>query len=71
MTWVVDTCVVIDLERDGGGFLRGLERESAVQASSAPGEASSIPKCAAGVLYSVIGVRSRNAPTQCNRGDKE
>ena len=33
-----------DLERDGGGFLRGLERESAVQASLAPGEASPIPK---------------------------
>ena len=33
-----------DLERDGGSFLRGLERESAVQASSAPGEASPIPK---------------------------
>ena len=33
-----------DLERDGGGFLRGLERRSAVQASSASGEASPIPK---------------------------
>ena len=53
-----------DLERDGGGLLRGLERESAAQASSAPGEASPIPKCAVGALYSAIGVRSRNAPTQ-------
>ena len=33
-----------DLERDGGGFLRGLERKSAAQASSASGEASPIPK---------------------------
>jgi len=28
----------------GGGFLRGLERKCAAQASSAPGEASPIPK---------------------------
>ena len=33
-----------DLERDGGGFLRGLERRCAAQASSASGEASPIPK---------------------------
>ena len=33
-----------DLERDGGGFLRGLERTSAASASSAFGEASPIPK---------------------------
>ena len=55
---------VADLERDGGGFLRGLERESAVQASSASGEASPIPNMRVGALYPAAGVQPRSAPTQ-------
>ena len=56
---------VADLERDGGGFLRGLEREM-----RGPGVVGILArhrlfrKCAVGVLYPVAVVRLRNAPTQ-------
>ena len=57
--------VAADLERDGGGFLRGLERE--MRGLSVVGILARrrlFRKCAVGVLYPVAGVRSRNAPTQ-------
>ena len=57
-----------DLERDGGGFLRGLERE--MRSLSVVGILARhrlFRKCAVGVLYSVTGVRLRNAPTQQER----
>ena len=54
-----------DLERDGGGSLRGLERET--RGLSVVGilvRHRLFRKCAVGVLYSVVGVRPRSAPTQ-------
>ena len=50
-----------DLERDGGGLLRGLERKNAVQASSAQGEASLIPK----MRRRCIVFCDRGSVTQC------
>ena len=58
-----------DLERDGGGFLRGLEREGAAQASSASWRGIAYSENATvGVLYLVVDVRPRNAPTQRKKG---
>lgn len=57
-----------DLERDGGGFLRGLERE--MRSLSVVGILARhrlFRKCAVGVLYPATGVRSRNAPAQQER----
>ena len=53
-----------DLERDGGGFLRGLEREMCslsvvgILARHRLSENATV-----GALYPVAGVRPRNAPT--------
>ena len=60
-----------DLECDGGGFLRGLERE--MRSLSVVGILARhrlFRKCTVGVLYPVAGVRPRNAPTQ-RRKEKE
>ena len=54
-----------DLERDGGGSLRGLERKDArPKRRRRQARHRLFRKCALGVLYPVTGVRSRNAPAQ-------
>jgi hypothetical protein len=54
-----------DLERDGGGFLRGLERETrGLSVVGILARHRLFRKCAVGVLYPVVGVRPRNVPTQ-------
>ena len=54
-----------DLERDGGGFLRGLERKDArPKRRRHLARHRLFQKCAVGVLSLVAGVRSRNAPAQ-------
>ena len=63
-----------DLERDGGGFLRGLERKSAAQASSASGEASPIPKMrllAHGIQWPAFGRAVRRHHNERNRHMKK
>ena len=54
-----------DLERDGGGFLRGLERK--MRGLSVVGIWRGIAyseNATVGALYPATGVRSRNAPTR-------
>ena len=63
-----------DLERDGGGFLRGLERKCAAQASSASGEASPIPKMrplAHCILWPAFGRAVRRHDNERNRTMKK
>ena len=58
-----------DLERDGGGFLRGLEREMcSLSVVGILARHRLFRKCAVGVLYPVAVVRPRNAPTQRRKG---